>query len=273
MKISMLRMAMALFLLASLLGANGATADGDARVTSVIGDTRGTDGRLAADAEVGDDDRLVTGEDGKCSMLVDGDLVLQLCESTAVRIRRDRANGRRIVQIDAGTLRVIAEPRLPSERVEIHTPAAIATLLGTIVHVSVDGVSGASTITSAHSTVSVQSADGALDGATILEAGEQLVVEAGSPPPAKPRRLAPRQLAGLELCVADLRELSLMPRRGELEDDVLQRLIAWDIAQAPGGKTDPGAGIPEHPLPGGDPNDLGEFCTPVECGGFGGAKR
>jgi hypothetical protein len=44
-------------------------------------------------------------------------------------------------------VRVSAEKRLGDERIEIHTPAVIATILGTVVFVSVDAL-GVTTITS-----------------------------------------------------------------------------------------------------------------------------
>lgn len=242
-----------------------------ARVTSVIGEARGGDEPLADQAVVAAHERLVTGEAGKCSLLVDGDMVLQLCEKTSAVIREDPRDGRRIVQLDAGTLRVIAEPRLARERIEIHTPAAIATLLGTIVNVHVDETTGATTVTPTHSAVSVRSADGDVPGETKVGTAEQITVLPGSPPPEHTRRLASQQLRELERCVAELRDGTLVAR-GDQEDDALVRLVEGDARDARRlDLRDPGAAADElrrsPPPPGDDPNDLQDVCAPLECSG------
>ena len=258
------------------LGLAGATAragEDPGQVTSVIGDTRASDARLAGGAAIGEREHVATGEDGKCSMLVDDDIVVQLCEHTKLVLRSDSEQGRRIIQVDAGSVHVIAAPRLAEERVEIHTPAAIAVLLGTIVHVIVDAATGDSTITSTHSAVRVRSASERYDQETTLNPAQQITVRSGAPPPANPQQLGRRQIAELTTCIGDLREAALQGKRDDLVDDTITRMAESEISRggslklervAPARQTPP----PEDYLPGEDPNDLGNLCTPAECGDF-----
>lgn len=259
------------------LGLPGATARADedaGQVTSVIGDTRASDAQLAGGGAVAEQERVATGEDGKCSMLVDDDIVLQLCERTKLVLRSDSEQSRRIIQVDAGSVHVIAAPRLAEERVEIHTPAAIAVLLGTIVHVIVDAATGDSTITSMHSAVRVRSASERFDQETTLNPAQQITVRSGEPPPANPQQLGRRQIAKLTTCVADLREAALQGKRKDLVDDTITRMAESEIGRRGSLKLGRGAParptpLPEAPLPGDDPNDLENLCTPAECGDSG----
>ena len=240
------------------------------QVTSVIGDTRANDAQLAGGASVGERERVATGEDGKCSMLVDGNIVIQLCERTKLVLRDDPEQDRRIIQIDAGSAHVVAAPRLAEEHVEIHTPAAIAVLLGTIVHVTVDAATGDSTITSTHSAVRVRSANERFDQETTLHPAQQITVRRGAPPPAHPQQLGPRQITELTTCIADIREAALQQKRGDLVDDTITRMAESEISRgrslglAPARPTSQ----PENQTPGGDLNDLGDICTPIDCGDY-----
>jgi len=155
--------------------------------------TASTDTEL--DGPIADGEHLRLGDDAACSILLDDDAVVELCDQTSVVFERDRASNRRIVSLDGGEIRIVVEPRDFPERIEIHTPAAIATLLGTIVHVSVDSETGATTISSAQSEVSVRSDEPAVRGTTVLKAGEQVIVEPGAAPPAIPKRLDPREIS------------------------------------------------------------------------------
>ena len=256
------------------LGLAGATAragEDPGHVTSVIGDTRANDAQLAGGASVGERERVATGEDGKCSMLVDGDIVIQLCERTKLVLHNDPEQDRRIIQIDAGSAHVVAAPRLAEEHIEIHTPAAIAVLLGTIVHVTVDAATGDSTITSTHSAVRVRSTSERFDQETTLKPTQQITVRRGAPPPAHPQQLGPRQITELTTCIADIREAALRQKRDDLVNDTITRMAESEISRgrslglAPTRPTP----RPEAQLPGEDLNDLGDICNPLDCGDYG----
>ena len=83
------------------------------------------------------------------------------------------------------------------------TPAAIATILGTIVHVAVDPRRARPGCSSAQSEVRVESSDPGVKGSTTLAALEQITVKPGEAPPSRPRRLAREEIAALGGCLVD----------------------------------------------------------------------
>ena len=232
------------------------------------------------DAELGgpiaDGEPLQLGEGGACSVLLDDDAVVELCGQTSLVFKRDRDSNRRIVSLDSGEIRIVVDPRDFEERIEIHTPAAIATLLGTIVHVSVDANTGATTISSAQSKVSVRSDEPAVLGTTVLTAGEQVTVETGSAPPAKPKRLDPQEISELGGCLVDFHVAAADRDSRESGERLTGRLTAFDAANAgslPGGSPSDRPGASPFDRPGGssrgDPGDslTGQegVCVATDC--------
>jgi len=224
------------------------------------------------DAELGgpiaDGEPLQLGEGDACSILLDDDVVVELCGQTSVVFKRDRDSNRRIVSLDSGEIRIVVDPRDFEERIEIHTPAAIATLLGTIVHVSVDPKTGATTISSAQSQVSVRSDEPAVRGTTVLTAGEQVTVEAGAAPPAKPKRLDPQEISELGGCLVDFHVAAADRDSRESGERLTGRLTAFDAANA---GSLPGA-APSDRLGGSPRDDPGDplagqedVCVATDC--------
>jgi len=224
------------------------------------------------DADLGgpiaDGEHLRLGEGAACSILLDDDAVVELCGQTSVVFERDRDSNRRIVSLDSGEIRIVVDPRDFEERIEIHTPAAIATLLGTIVHVSVDPKTGATTISSAQSKVSVRSDEPAVRGTTVLTAGEQVTVEAGAAPPAKPKRLDPQELSKLGGCLVDFHVAAADRDSRESGERLTGRLAESDAANT---GSLPGSAPPDRPRgsPRDDPGDplVGQegVCVATDC--------
>jgi len=198
-----------------------------------------------------DGERLKLGEGDACSILLDDDAVVELCGQASVVFKRDRESNRRIVALEGGEIRIIVEPRGLDERIEIHTPAVIATLLGTIVHASVDPNSGETTITSAQSSVSVRSDEPTVRGTTVLTAGEQVTVEPGEAPPAQPKRLDPQEISELGGCLVDFHLAAAGRDSHESGERVTDRLTAVDAAANAGLP----AGAAAFDRPGGPPTD------------------
>ena len=209
---------------ALMLGAIGVAADEIAgEITASIGDV--------ADGAVAEGEHVKLGEDGACSILVDQDAVVELCGQTSLVLKRDEESNRRIVALDRGEIRIVVEPRDVEERIEIHTPAAIATLLGTIVHVSVDPKTGATTISSAESQVAVRSGDPKISGTTVVEASQQLTVMPGIAPPAKPKHLDRDQISELGGCLVDFHSAALGRDSHNHSLRVAERLTIPDIVE------------------------------------------
>ena len=221
-----------------------ASATQDVLLTAVKGDASIQDRALGERAELGDDQKLQTGDDGGCSVLVDQSAVVELCGQTRISFARDPKRGNRIVNVEAGELRLVVEPREVNERIEIHTPAAIATILGTVVYISVDPLTGATTISSSDSQVNIRVRDEqectprglpvepgvppCAEGTTI-GALEQLTVDPGErPQPVK--KLSQQQIDEPGGCLLDFRGLALTVDRRSQESKAGQRMVEIDIA-------------------------------------------
>jgi len=224
--------------------AGSAWAAREARLTSVKGEASNSTGALDSHAEVVDGDPLETGDESGCSVLLDQNAVVELCGRTRISFATDPRSGNRIVKIESGSVRLIVEPREPGERIEIHTPAAIATILGTILYVTVDPVTGEETFTSSDSRVNIRDRDGvdctpvglpAEAGVPRCAAGttigglEQLSIVPGE----KQRETKPvseQDLAMLGGCLLDYHDLAARIDRMTQAEKATQRVVAVDVA-------------------------------------------
>jgi len=253
---------------ATLVGAAPAGAeDAPAHVTAVVGDPQTGEGEsLDSHSALGDREKIAVGKDEGCSILVDDDALIELCEDTEITLDRDPVSGRRIVRVNAGSVRLVVEPRVVEDRLEIHTPAAIATLLGTIVHVSVDPTTQATTLTSKESKFRVRSSDPTVKGSTIVSDLEQVVMRPGDAPPAAPRKLEPEEVDELAGCLIDFHAVAGDIASHALQLHTAERLAAVEDAEVPWNPPAPGPAAP-----GGDPADdlvePAEVCSPVDCAG------
>jgi hypothetical protein len=239
------------------------------QVTASTGEVEGVNGAGA----LVEGEHVKLGEEGGCSILVDKDALVELCGQTQLQLRKDTDSNRRIVDLTSGEIKLVVQPRDFHERIEIHTPTAIATLLGTIVHVSIDPVTGATTISSAESKVAVRSKDPKLRGTTVVKALEQVTVEAGEAPPAAPKKLDKVQIAELGGCLVDFHRAALGRDSGDHQQRVAERLTALDVARnSEGGEfSSPGSpGTRRRPLPNpGDDPIVGQddTCGVTDCSG------
>jgi hypothetical protein len=254
--------------LGALAPAVAGAAEG-ARVTAVVGAAKtGADQPLERLGAVGEEQPLETGEDGGCSLLLEEDALVEICGDTALSLRKRAPGQPRVLDVQKGNVRVSAEPRLGDERIEIHTPAAIATILGTVVFVSVDAL-GVTTLTSEMSRVMVASSDPAISQATVINGGQQLVIQPGEPPPAVPERLDTKQLSDLGGCLVDFHAASLESDRKAMQDKAAEEIAESDaavvelpeiaLAEPP---TDQGAGGPGDP--GSDPTGGNDVYNPTQ---------
>jgi hypothetical protein len=199
-------------------------------VTAVTGNAAAGGVPLDRETVLADGDSLQTGHDGACSVLVDGDAVLELCQGTSLRLgRRGGAGGPRVLELQSGEIRVLAEPRAAEQRIEIHTPAAIATIQGSVVYVSVDA-RGTTTIASAENKVRVESAR-RLGSAIVLSAGQQVTVRPAAPLPRVAAAWNPESSAA-DGCLVDFRALAFDATRGAGEARALDAIASQDAAGA-----------------------------------------
>ncbi len=160
------------------LPVGAASAAPAARVTGTIGDNTAGDAALALRESLDEGANVVTSEDGGCSLLIDDDLVMEACGDTRVSLERKdgKDDGARVVRLERGNVRMVVEPRgVGEEKVEIHTPAAIATVLGTILHVNVDAL-GVAEVTSEANRVQVASTNPNITKTVVLEPGQTVQI-------------------------------------------------------------------------------------------------
>jgi len=220
-----------LALAALAAGAVPAVARPGATVTAVIGNAGAGGVALERQARLADGDSLQTGADGACSILVDGDTVLELCQSTSLRLghRDGRSDGPRVLELHAGEIRVLAAKRPAGQRIEIHTPAAIATILGSVVYVAVDA-KGTTTIASAESNVRVESAR-RLGRVLTLTAGQQVTVRPGAPVPRVAQIWDPED-SPADGCLIDFRAIAFDDARDPGDGRALDAITRQDVIDA-----------------------------------------
>jgi hypothetical protein len=223
-----------------ILVAGLASAADEVLMTAAQGETSLQSASQTAPAE---GQNLETGKDGGCSVLLDRRAVVELCDRTRLSFKKDKRRGNRIVNIESGSVRLVVEPRSDGERIEIHTPAAIATIMGTVVYVTVDPVTGATTISSSESEVNIRGLDEEectphglppVDGipecaeGTTISALEQFTIAAGEK--SVKRKISQQQVNDLGSCLLDFHDLALELDRLPLEAMAVERAAAVDVA-------------------------------------------
>jgi hypothetical protein len=238
-----------------------------ARVTAVVGTAQqGGDPALEKLSGVAEDKPLETQKEGGCSILLEEDALVEVCGDSKISLRKRTPGGPRVLDVGKGTVKVSAEKRIGDERIEIHTPAAIATILGTVVFVSVDAL-GVTTITSEVSRVMVSSSDPKVGGSTLLTGGQQLVIEPGERPSTRPQTIDPKTLATLGGCLVDFHSVALASDRDRNLTRSLDALAEIDTAAADlpeVASLGPGVGEVQDLPPGSDPTGGNGVYTPTQ---------
>ncbi len=208
-------------------GAPAPAAEPGATVTAVTGNAGAGGAALERQSNLADGDSLRTGDDGACSILVDQDAVLEVCQGTSLRLghRDGKSDGPRVLELRQGEIRVLAEPRGAAQRIEIHTPAAIATILGSVVYVSVDA-KGTATIASAESEVRVESAR-RLGSVLTLKGGQQVTVRPGVPLPRVAQTWDPN-VSPADGCLVDFRAIAFDSARSRGDGRALDAITGQD---------------------------------------------
>jgi hypothetical protein len=222
-------LAAALCAIAVLIAGAASAAETAARITAVEGGTHVGDAAADRSAPLGDDAAVRTDDDGNCALLVDEDALVELCSSTIMTLTRRPDTGNRVVKVDAGTTRVLAEPRSADEYIEIHTPAAIATIMGTMVFVEVDRVTGDTKIT-ADKPVMIKSPDPNIPGSAVSSNMKQVTILRGEGP-SQPKEISRTELANLGGCLVDFHQVALADDRRATRRNTQDRMAMGDGEQ------------------------------------------
>ena len=262
---------MALVAAGALAASGPAGAEPIGTVTAVEGDTSLGETPAELSDRVSEDQSIVTGPEASCSVLVEKRALIQFCGQAAVRLRHDENRNATIVDVAEGTTRTLAGPRQADEPLEIHTPVAIAAILGTILSVTVAPATGDATFALEEGKARIETRDPAGGGIVMLNAGEQVRVTAdGRAGEVMPLRL--RDLAERPDCLDDRFfrgasvEIARLERLQWLTDAITSADIPYaglpPVAAAPEGPRDLRGSVDEPPDP--NPNDpcgLSAICT------------
>jgi len=216
-----------LALVALAAGAPAPAAEPAATVTAVTGKAGAGGAPLERRSSLAEGDSLQTGDDGACSLLVDQGAVLEVCQGTSLRLghREGKREGPWVLELRQGEIRVLAEPRETGQRIEIHTPAVIATILGSVVYVAVDA-QGVTTIASAESDVRVESSR-RLGSARTLAGGQQMTVRPGAPLPRVAEVWDPNA-SRADGCLVDFRAIAFDASRRRNDGRALDAITGQD---------------------------------------------
>ena len=240
-------------------------------VTAVKGDTSIGEAPAELSDRVSEDQSIVTGPEASCSVLVEKRALIQFCGQAAVRLRHDQERNATIVDVSEGSTRTLAGPRQADEPLEIHTPVAIAAILGTILSVTVEPATGDATFALEEGKARIETRDPAGGRVVMLNAGEQVRVSAdGRASEVMPLRL--RDLAERPDCL-DNRffrgasvEIARLERLQWLTDAITSADIPYaglpPVATGPGPSLEPRGSVDEplDPIPS-DPCGLNAICT------------
>jgi len=216
---------------AAALGMSGAASAGlTGNVTSVKGDASIGESPAEISKLVSEGETIVTGPEAACSVLVDKRALIQFCGQAAIRLRHDEERNATVVDVTEGSTRTLAGPRSADEPLEIHTPVAIAAILGTILSVTVDPVSGDALFALEEGTARIQTVDPAHDRTVMLHAGEQITIHADGRT-SEVKRLKLQDDAKRADCLADdfFHIASLEGARGERAKAVIDAITGADI--------------------------------------------
>lgn len=217
----------ALCLAATLAAGSAAANDAAARLTAVAGGAALADRPIDPSSNISEGASITTGDDGNLAMLVDEDAVVELCAKTEMKLLRDEEKGTRIIEVGAGTTRIIVDPDSDADSLQIVTPAMVATLLGTAVYVTVDPNTGETTIASEDHAVKLESRDPNITGSTVINGNQKLTMRPGEAPPETPENIDEEDLAKIAECLKDMHGAALASSRSR-SSKAEDRLAAAD---------------------------------------------
>jgi hypothetical protein len=235
-----------------------------AKVTALAGGGASAGERgLELRSDVAAGESVQTRSDSSCSLLMAGETLVQLCGATRVEARTSEKDGRYSIDVKQGRLRALVGEQPADQPLEIHTPVAVAQILGTTVYVDVDPTTGVTTIGSADNPIVVQNSDPSVVGSVTICCGQKVTIAPGKPPGA-PSELEKEDVSGIHDCLGDLHQPPLAEDRSRNELAMMDSLAGGEADTLP-----PVAGGPEEFLPPDEPPDPEQECEDiVQCGNF-----
>ncbi len=191
---------------ALLFGAPGASTAATV-ITSSTGNVTAGSEHLEQSDVVKASDRVEVEGNGTASLMVGDSALVRLCHGASLGFGNDRGDGPSALSLGAGQAKISAGKRASDDPLEIHTPAAIATLLGTEAHVVVDPMTGDTVITSLAHRIRIEgldAANGGTSGTIVISKGQKVTIRKGEAPESA-EDVDISSLAGSSACLDDAR--------------------------------------------------------------------
>lgn len=251
-----------------LCGALAGLANAGTVLTSATGNVTTGERQLAQNDTLSSSDTIEVEGNGNASVLVGDTAIVRMCNGASLGFGNDRGDGPSALNLRSGQAKVSAGKRATDDPLEIHTPAAIATLLGTEAHVAVDPDTGDTTITSlAHQIRVTGTGEGAGEGVVISEGQSVTVATGGEPGAVESANVASLALNSQCLDDARYRIAAVKAATREYTDGSVQMIAMMDSeADVPQVAAGPPI-IPTGTL--GPPAILASCLTAAQCTGSG----
>lgn len=153
-------------------------------VTAIDGNVKASDEQLMQSDVVSSADEIVVEGSGIASLMVADSAIVKMCHGASLGFGEDQGSGPSALNLRTGQLKVSAEKRASDNPLEIHTPAAIATLLGTELLVEVDPTTGDTIFTSLDHDIRVNAIDSPDAEGFVISPGQSITVRKGMQPDA-----------------------------------------------------------------------------------------
>lgn len=167
---------------ALLLGVATGAAHAATVMTSTTGNVTANGIKVEQSAALNNYDEVKVEGNGLASLIVGDSAIVKMCHGAAMGFGSDLGSGPTALNLRTGHLKVSAGKRPTDSPLEIHTPAAIATLLGTEVHVVVDPASGDTTITSISHDIRVTGVSSEDKEGVVISEGQRVTIRKGGEP-------------------------------------------------------------------------------------------
>lgn len=151
-------------------------------LTSTTGNVSAEGKTLAQDDVLSTGDRIDLDANATASLMVGDSAIVRLCHGASLSFPSDPSGVSGALNLSTGQLKVSTSTRAGDDPLEIHTPAAIATLLGTEGHIEVDPVTGDTVVTSLHHEIRVNGLKGSADQSVVVAAGQKVAIRTGFGP-------------------------------------------------------------------------------------------
>jgi hypothetical protein len=167
-------------------------------VTSLQGTMTAAGRPLSMHSEVGENQRLDVPIGARGSLLVADRALVQICGAARASFSETRNHGTAKIQLNLGELKVIAPD---DASVSVQTPTASVMLRGAGAHISVAPNSGDTVVSALDGQVSVSRRNET--DTTLVNAGQQLILQRGQAAPGDLRSVSRESLARNSACVND----------------------------------------------------------------------